>query len=116
MQRHAETIEIDGQTVTISELTTGEVRALLKSLATTIHDGGFDAVDFELFPGVDLITVRRMIEPTDLDAWTPSQLERIIEKCRLVNPHFFAMRDRMMEAGRKIQEARAVPLNALLPS
>ncbi|MBF0422782.1 MAG: hypothetical protein HQL73_07300 [Magnetococcales bacterium] len=111
MQIYSETIEIAGHVITVSELTTGGVRALLKSVTATINDGNFDVVDFELFPGVDLISVARMVGNATLDDLTPSQLEKVIEKCRLVNPHFFAMRDRLLAAGRQMQERSATPLS-----
>ncbi len=112
MQVCSETIEIAGQVITVSELTTGDVRALLRSMAIAATEGNFDIVDFELFPGVDLNAIRRMIGAFDMDSLTPAQLEKVIEKCRLVNPHFFSMRDRLIAAGRQMQERDAALSNA----
>ncbi|MBF0422636.1 MAG: hypothetical protein HQL73_06560 [Magnetococcales bacterium] len=103
--RCSDTIETDGQTVTVSELTVGEIRAWFKEM--TVQDDEFDLVRHELFDDADLDAVGRMTDIRDLDEWTPSQLEPVIEACRRVNPRFFALRDRLQTAGRKILEARA---------
>ncbi|MBF0604598.1 MAG: hypothetical protein HQL07_13010 [Nitrospirae bacterium] len=116
MHRHTETVEVAGRTITISELTLLEVRSLFKRLAANTENGEIDVVDFGLFPNTDLITIASMIGDATLDDLTPSQLDKVIEKCREVNQHFFQLRDRMIDVGRKIQEARAATLNELLPS
>ncbi|MBF0155142.1 MAG: hypothetical protein HQL64_15495 [Magnetococcales bacterium] len=107
MHVHTSTVEIEGKTFTITELTLGEIRSLFKRMTELEAGGSFDVVDFGLFPEIDLVTVGRMANIEDMDVLTPSQLKVVIEKCRQVNPDFFRMRDRLMTAGRQIQEARA---------
>lgn len=106
MQVITKTIDVAGQTITITELTTGALRAMLARVAEKVNKGDYTAVDVELIPGADLFTLGYMTDIKDVDLFTPSQLAAVAEKCREVNPHFFAMRGRLMEMGRRIMAAQ----------
>lgn len=34
----------------------------------------------------------------EMDSWRPSELQQVIDEARELNPHFFALRGRMLKA------------------
>ena len=102
--RRTKEVELDGRTVTIRELTVAEVRLWLKDL-DQLREGAIDLVTEGIMADASISDVARMtdLSPEDLDNLTPSQIEEVIAVCRELNPHFFRLRDRLLEAARAIQ-------------
>ena len=96
-------IDIDGRAVTVRELTVAEVRNWLKDLEQ-VREGGIDLVTEGIMADASISDVARMtdLSPEDLDNLTPSQIEEVVTSCREINPHFFRLRDRLLEAARSI--------------
>lgn len=94
------TIDLPGLVVTVRELTVGEIRAWMKRTA----EGGHDPVDDTLLQEISLADLYAMtdLQPGQAEGLTPSQLRRVFEGCREVNPDFFGLRDRIESAGRQI--------------
>lgn len=89
--------------VTVRELTVGEVRVLFKRLAEA---GNPDAVSDTLLSEISLSDLEAMtnLTPAQIEDLTPSQLRRVFEVCREVNPDFFGLRDRVELLGRHLLE------------
>lgn len=81
--------------VSVRELTVGEIRAWLKSLAT-LADG--DAVDAALFSEITLFDLTRLsdLSADEIDRLTPSELRQVIDAAKEVNADFFGMRARLL--------------------
>ncbi|MBF0626518.1 MAG: hypothetical protein HQL82_17150 [Magnetococcales bacterium] len=94
-------VELDGRTVTVRELTVAEVRLWLKDL-DQLREGALDLVTEGIMADASLGDVARMtdLQAADLDEMTPSAIEGLIAACREINPHFFRLRDRLLEAAR----------------
>ncbi|MBF0626437.1 MAG: hypothetical protein HQL82_16735 [Magnetococcales bacterium] len=99
--RRTKEVELDGRTVTVRELTVAEVRLWLKDL-DQLREGAIDLVTEGIMADASLGDVARMtdLQAADLDEMTPSAIEGLITACREINPHFFRMRDRLLEAAR----------------
>ena len=98
----ARLFDLDGRQVVIKELSLGEIRAWLASVVNQSEGG--DVVDALLFEDFDPAALVRMTDLTaaDLDSYTPSDLRRLAAVCRELNPDFFAMRERMVQAQRTL--------------
>ena len=88
-----ETLKLGDNSVTLRELTVGEVRGMLLSRPEQ------DTVDYLLF---DDITLGELMQMTDLsketiDNLTQSELDTVRVKAKELNPHFFAMLNRIKE-------------------
>lgn len=91
--RRTETLKLGDTSVTLRELTVGEVRGMLLSRPEQ------DTVDYLLF---DDITLGELMQMTDLsketiDNLTQSELDTVRVKAKELNPHFFAMLNRIKE-------------------
>lgn len=91
--RRTETLKLGDHSVTLRELTVGEVRGMLLSRPEQ------DTVDYLLF---DDITLGELMQMTDLsketiDNLTQSELDTVRVKAKELNPHFFAMLNRIKE-------------------
>lgn len=91
--RRTETLKLGDNSVTLRELTVGEVRGMLLSRPEQ------DTVDYLLF---DDITLGELVQMTDLsketiDNLTQSELDTVRVKAKELNPHFFAMMNRIKE-------------------
>lgn len=91
--RRTETLKLGDNSVTLRELTVGEVRGMLLSRPEQ------DTVDYLLF---DDITLGELMQMTDLsketiDNLTQSELDTVRVKAKELNPHFFAMMNRIKE-------------------
>ncbi|MCP1724100.1 hypothetical protein [Pseudomonas citronellolis] len=95
-----QTLDFDGLRVEVRELTVGEIRQLLKTMA----DGGGDLVDDMLLEEIGLAELQLMtnLEPEQLDDLAPSQLRQVYEACREVNKDFFDLRARVEQVGQRI--------------
>lgn len=99
--RRIKEIQLDGRTVTVRELTVAEVRLWLKEL-DQLREGPIDLVSEGIMADASLGDVTRMtdLSPEELDEMPPSQIEAVVTACREINPHFFRLRDRLLEAAR----------------
>ena len=97
------TLDFDGLQVVVRELTVGEIRQLLKTMADS-SDG--DLVDYMLLEEIGLRELQLMtnLEPEQLADLVPSQLRQVYEACREVNKDFFDLRGRVEQVGRRILE------------
>lgn len=91
--RRTDTVKLGDHSVTLRELTVGEVRGMLLSRPEQ------DTVDYLLF---DDITLGELMQMTDLsketiDNLTQSELDTVRVKAKELNPHFFAMLNRIKE-------------------
>lgn len=89
--------------VTVRELTVGEIRQLLKSLAEG-SDG--DLVEYAVLEEIGLRELQLMtdLEPEIMEDLAPSQLRQVYEACREINKDFFALRARIEDVGRRVLE------------
>ena len=103
--RRTETVDLDGRTVTVKELTVAEVRQWFKSLEQA-KEGTIDVVAECLIEDISLGDVCRMtdLQTMDLDEMTPSELEQVISVCMGVNPHFFRMRGNLLNVVKAVHQ------------
>jgi predicted flavoprotein YhiN len=97
MQGLTKKLEMAGTEVTARELTTLEVRNWLKELRDAEE---FSVVDEMLFSdeGVSTADLLRMSDATKdlIDSLPPSEIVQLAKAVKEVNPHFFAMRQRLI--------------------
>ena len=98
-------IQIGERTVTVRELTVGEIRDWLRDMEA--RNTKLDLVDGMLLTELALSDLCRMSDlPEDaLDDLTQSEIDALLEAARELNPHFFGMLARLAEAGRKLLES-----------
>lgn len=99
MKARTKEIDIDGRKVIVRELTVAEVRYWMKDLERMREDT-IDLVTEGIMDNASLTDVVRMTDLaiTDLDDMTPSEIDTIMATCREVNPHFFKLRQRLIDA------------------
>jgi len=94
------TLEHLNLTVTVKELTVGDIRTWLREIQEL---KGFDLVDGALFQeeGASIDDLLRMtsLDKAEVDQLTPADLAKVLEKCKKVNPHFFRFRAAVLELG-----------------
>jgi hypothetical protein len=90
-------------TVQVRELTVGEIRQLLKTMA---EGGDGDLVEYALLEEIGLRELQLMtdLELEIIEDLAPSQLRQVFEACREINKDFFALRGRIEDAGRRVLE------------
>lgn len=107
--RVEQTIDVGGLTVTLRELTVGDVRAWLKSLESLSPQGrgqgegeSLDLVGVALIDGHDLadLAVLTDLTPEQIDTLTPSQIRTVFDAARKVNADFFTLRATLADIGR----------------
>ncbi|HAT48859.1 MAG: hypothetical protein HQL07_03875 [Nitrospirae bacterium] len=98
--RRTKTLDLDGIAITVHELTVAEVRNWEADLSD--KERKFDLVSESLMDNVSLSDIVRMSNATMpmLDSMTPSMVDEIIAVAKELNPHFFTMRGRLMDAAR----------------
>jgi hypothetical protein len=86
--------------IVVTELTVADLRAWLSDLSTTPSD----TIGDELFDGVTLheLTWMSSLDPAKAGALAPSELQQVVDACKEVNAHFFALRGKLVERGRKL--------------
>lgn len=112
MARLTKEIEVyEGRTVTVRELTVGEIRAWLARMETgeetpdlvgdLLHE---DLALWELSTMVDL-------EPDALDQLALSTLAQLVSTARELNPQFFRLRETLLNVGRAelLKQINALP-------
>ena len=104
----SQTVQLGGLSVTVRELTVGEIRAWMKRMAET---GNPDPVSDVLLPEISLVDLQAMtdLEPEQMEALTPSQLRQVFAACREVNRDFFALRDSVQDLGRLLDHPSTSP-------
>ncbi|CAD5377149.1 conserved hypothetical protein [Pseudomonas sp. OF001] len=90
-------LSLDGAPVIVREMTVLQVR---EWLASATAERPLDLVGDGLFPACALADLPRMTDltPERIDSLRPSQLEQVIAACKELNPHFFAMTERLSRA------------------
>lgn len=102
------TIDLDGRQVTVRELNVSEVRAWLLD-AERSEDDIQDIVGESLMDECSLRDLPRMTD-LDLDALNhmpPSRIDTVIAACKEINPHFFALRARLLTLGQAVLDKDA---------
>ncbi|OQR35916.1 hypothetical protein BWR15_06200 [Pseudomonas sp. T] len=97
----SQTVRLGEVIVEVRELTVGEIRQMLKSMAEST-DG--DMVDYAVLEEIGLRELLLMtnLEPEVMEDLSPSQLRLVYEACREINKDFFALRARVEETGRRM--------------
>lgn len=110
--RVTETIVIDGRNFVAKELTVGEVRAWLATLATGLPPS--DTVGMMLFEEFSLPELAPFVDGDLADGMlAPSEIRQVFDAVKRINPDFFAMRDRLAAIGRAASELPQTPSASL---
>lgn len=90
-------IDVEGTKVICREMTVLQVR---KWLADASSPADLDVVSDVLFSDCSLGDLKRMCDLSDetVDSLKPSQVQQVIDVCKGLNPHFFALLGRMTKA------------------
>ncbi len=75
-------VTINGQEITVNELTVAEVVKLIESLESGLVDLMFD----ERLP-LGVVCASSGIKKKALDKWHPSDLEKLVDEVEAANPH-----------------------------
>jgi len=102
-------------TIRVRELTVAEVRKWLQETAAQswrdpIHATALDEV------GLDELVRMTDVSAEDLEAYAPSQLAELVRVARRLNPHFFRLRDALMQASRRTADEPTDPPSAIADS
>lgn len=91
-------IELGGETVTVKELTVGEIRQWLAGLRARPESA--DLVDVALLADIHLddLLLASDLDKDGLDRLTQSELRELLATVREVNPDFFGLRARLLAA------------------
>jgi hypothetical protein len=104
--RRTREVKVGDTSGTVKELNVAEIRAWLKDMESPSQGNlADDAVGAVLFEELGLSELARMVDGVSLDDLTPSEIRALIEAAKELNADFFAMRDRVVEAGRQVLEA-----------
>lgn len=98
-----QTVSLGEINVQVRELTVGEIRQLLKTMAEGA-DG--DLVEYAILEEIGLRELQLMtdLELEIIEDLAPSQLREVYQACREINKDFFALRGRVEETGRRVLE------------
>jgi hypothetical protein len=96
-------VELPGMTVTVRELTVAEVRTWV---AEQEAGASVDPLRAMVFDDCGLDDLARMSDASAdaLEAFGHSELERVREACKALNPHFFKVRAILTGIARHLQE------------
>lgn len=102
--RMTRTVELEGRSVHLRELTVAEVRQWLLDLKARQPAETIDEVHALLFEDIDLADLVRMSDITleQLDELPPSAIDKLIAAAKTVNSHFFGLRKRLFDIGKKM--------------
>lgn len=94
MKGLSKTISIDGKNLTIRELTAGEIIAWEARINAMLKSGATSATDQLLLEDFSLEDIGQMtgLSPDEIGELAPSDLEKIAQTCKEVNPRFFVVR------------------------
>lgn len=115
--RITEPVDTCGGSVTVRELTVGEIRQWLAALATRAADAAVDVVGELLIDGFALSDLPLFApDIADAGALTQSELRAVFDAAKRLNADFFGLRDRLLRAGTMTLEAAppglSTPLSA----
>lgn len=101
------TVQIAGGSITLRELTVGQIRLWMKRVETVLSES--DMLDALLFEDFSLSDLREMIaeqsEPDLLEKATPSEIrEKLLPAAREINRDFFSMRDRLAIVANRVAQ------------
>ncbi|EOZ3002676.1 TPA: hypothetical protein SL809_000099 [Pseudomonas aeruginosa] len=84
-------VDIDGVELTVRELSVADVRKLMQEVSDQ------DLVSNALFEDIRLSDLCLMTSVTEsqINDLRPSQLAKLLDACKEVNPHFFGMLGRL---------------------
>lgn len=90
-------IVIDGNPIICRELTVIQIRQWLQESGQATN---LDVVSEALFRDCSLHDLKRMTDLTDdlIDTLKPSQIQKVIDVAKELNPHFFALLSRLTGA------------------
>lgn len=101
--RKEDLITVNGISIKVKELTVAEVRHWMMDMAAqeeskTPEDNISIVIDQGLFEGIGLSDIVRMtdLSKCQIEHFTPSDLQIVIQKCKELNPDFFGMRKRII--------------------
>lgn len=101
--RKEDLINVNGIAIKVKELTVAEVRHWMMDMAAQEEskkpeDNIGIVLDQGLFEGIGLSDIVRMTDLTkcQIEHFTPSELQVVIQKCKELNPDFFGMRGRLL--------------------
>jgi hypothetical protein len=102
--RITKTIETSAGTTAVRELTVGEVRAWMKEAAGRAG-GEVDVVGEMLLEDCSIADLLRMSDLTDAaaDSMGPSEIRKIADLAKELNPYFFGLRSRLVALGATIK-------------
>lgn len=105
MTRLIEEITIGETTLTVRELTVGEVREWFKKMANPTEA---DVVGDMLFGNYALndLTVMSSVEVGQLDKFSVSEIEKLAEACKKLNASFFQFRAKLEDIGRSLTQKK----------
>ncbi|MDF3931397.1 hypothetical protein [Pseudomonas citronellolis] len=97
-----QTLNFEGLKVEVRELTVGEIRQLLKTMA----EGSDDLVGYSILEEIGLAQLQLMtnLEPEQLEDLAPSQMRKVYEAAREINKDFFDLLGRVEAGGRRVLE------------
>lgn len=102
--RKEDLITVNGIAIKVKELTVAEVRHWMMDMVAqeeskTPADNITIVLDQGLFEGIGLSDIVRMTDLTkcQIEHFTPSELQVVIQKCKELNPDFFGMRGRIFK-------------------
>lgn len=115
--RREKQLDLAGQTVTVRELTVGEVRAWLADAEAQVQrdvDGMPDIVGLWLLDECSFGDLKRMSDISDerLNDLTDSDLRALVDACKDLNPGFFGLRARLTALGAASLESPAAPADS----
>lgn len=115
--RRTKAVSLGEATVSVHELTVGEIRNWLRDLDSAGDRAGTDLVGAVLFEEISFDDLKRLSNVTEaqLDAATPGELRALIEAARELNADFFGMRARLAAIGQAALAAAPAPSSARLP-
>lgn len=94
-QTNSRELKVGELHVTVREMTVMQVRSLLQDAAAAPES--FDIVNSWLIPDISLGDLKRMstLADDDINQLHPSDLRKIMEACKELNPDFFALLARL---------------------
>ena len=103
------------RTIRIRELTVAEVRKWLQETAAqTWRDPIHATALYEV--GLDELARMSDLSAEDFETFAPSQLSEVVRVARRLNPHFFRLRDALMQASRRTGNESSDPPSAIADS
>lgn len=94
-------VQVGASAVTVRALTIGEIRAAFQAIGRP-ENGELDLVGELLFEGVtlrELCLLTEGLSRVALEGLQPSQLWRLVDQVKAMNPEYFACRERLAALG-----------------